>query len=678
MNKTPESSYILFKAGETDKNGELLASPQSGRWQQKSFVIKNYGKQPLASGDIFLGKFKKTGDECLVKPFTRIGNADQIESSRLFGIVERQNHICIVNPVEKSGRPQILTNEKKLKTGDFVEIEVRGAGRYKETSLVKNYGPYNLEMINEVLIGQKYKIPRVFSPELLNECKRLPDFENDNRDDCTAIPFVTIDGEDSKDFDDAVYATRTAGGFRLMVAIADVSFYVRPETRLDREAYLRGNSVYLPRTVIPMLPEILSNNLCSLTPKTRRPAIVCTIEIDRNGKMLEWHFARAVIKSIARLTYREVENAINGEFNATTKKFFTTAIQPLYEAYFALEKARQIRGTLELETGETKIKFAKDGQIIGIENISNLTSNKIIEEFMIAANVAAARFLQARKIPALYRIHDKPHEEKIQEIKPLLKCFNLKLPDYPALKPQHFNKILQFCHAQKGCCGMDDLILRLQCQAQYSPDNIGHFGLNLKEYVHFTSPIRRYADLLIHRDIVYACKMAPTPPMPLTAEQLRETGDHLGVTERRAAAAERDITARYLALYMQPMIGSELEVTITGLTNAGIFVRVESICAEGLIPMGTLPKDYYQLLDAGSCLRGCESKIKFHLGDAIHAILTEAVPVTGGLIFHYLPPAQPEKGTRKTSRPKAKKTSRKTASGKSKKAQTPPQKGKKT
>ena len=561
---------------------------------------------------------------------------EQTEQTNIFGMVERHNNNCFIVPIDKGARPFIFPAGRKLKNGDFVELEPVRFGRRQELTLLKNYGPCSLSIINEVLISRKYQIPRHFSAKLMRECKKFADFEQDARANLTDIPFVTIDGDDSKDFDDAVYAQKNESGFLLMVAIADVSFYVRSGSELDREAYLRGNSVYLPQTVIPMLPEVLSNDLCSLNPQVRRPAVVCSMHIDNRGHLLQWNFRRAVIKSAARLTYNEVEKAIHGEFTRNSKKVFTTAIQPLYEAYFALNKAREERGTLELVTSEIKFKFGKKGEIIGVCNNGELTANKIIEEFMIAANVAAARFLREHKTAALYRIHDKPPAEKLADIKPLLHSLHLKLPDASALQARHFNRILQLCPER----GISDLILRLQCQARYSPDNIGHFGLALPEYVHFTSPIRRYADLTIHRAIVAACKMETDLPHPLSLEQLRETGDHLGVTERRAAAIERDITARYLACYMQPMQGAEFEVSISGVGNAGVFVRIENLGAEGLIPMRCLPADYYELCDAGTKLRGQKYKLSFSLGHTLTARLSEVTPLTGGLIFHYLSGAE--------------------------------------
>ncbi len=663
-NDKADERYVPFKITAVDKDGELLAAALDGKYKNRNFPLKSSRRLPApAVGDEFLGKLQKTAEGFCVKAVSRLAGERTETGENLFGTIERQNHVCLVTPVERGAKPIVLGENKTLKNGDFVEIAVSGSGAARQVSVVKNLGPFSMEKLNEVLIAQKYKLPQAFERDVTDECRKFPDFAASERVNLCELPFVTIDGDDSKDFDDAVYACRTDDGFGLIVAIADVSFYVRPGSALDREACRRGNSVYLPQTVIPMLPEILSNDLCSLNPGVKRPAIACFMQIDRAGNLLDWEFRRVVIKSAARLTYKETEAAIRGEFNGRTKKLFKTAIAPLYEAYQALALARKRRGALELETTEVKIRLDKNGNVAAVEKRESLVSHKIIEEFMIAANVAAARRLQLSKQPVMYRVHDRPSEEKLKEIKPLLDSLKLKLPDCQALKPEHFNRLIELCRQKDRGAGIDDLVLRLQCQAQYSPQNIGHFGLGLKEYVHFTSPIRRYADLLIHRALVNACAFSPEEEEMPSQRAFAETADHLCTAERAAAAAERDLTARYLSLYLKPLTGTEFEVKISGLTNAGIFVRIESLGAEGLIPMRSLPKDYYTLLDAGSCLKGTENKLKFRLGQKLAVVLCEASPESGGLIFRYAgeDPVREEKPARpsKAKKKKATKTKNK-------------------
>lgn len=659
-NDKADERYVPFKITAVDKDGEPLAAALDGKYKNRNFPLKSSRRLPApAVGDEFLGKLQKTAEGFCVKAVSRLAGERTETGENLFGTIERQNHVCLVTPVERGAKPIVLGENKTLKNGDFVEIAVSGSGAARQVSVVKNLGPFSMEKLNEVLIAQKYKLPQAFERDVTDECRKFPDFAASERVNLCELPFVTIDGDDSKDFDDAVYACRTDDGFGLIVAIADVSFYVRPGQRTrprslpPRQFCLSAADGNPDAAGNPKQRPLLAQ------PRRQAPAIACFMQIDRAGNLLDWEFRRVVIKSAARLTYKETEAAIRGEFNGRTKKLFKTAITPLYEAYQALALARKRRGALELETTEVKIRLDKNGNVAAVEKRESLVSHKIIEEFMIAANVAAARRLQLSKQPVMYRVHDRPSEEKLKEIKPLLDSLKLKLPDCQALKPEHFNRLIELCRQKDRGAGIDDLVLRLQCQAQYSPQNIGHFGLGLKEYVHFTSPIRRYADLLIHRALVNACSFSPAEEEIPSQRAFAETADHLCTAERAAAAAERDLTARYLSLYLKPLTGTEFEVKISGLTNAGIFVRIESLGAEGLIPMRSLPKDYYTLLDAGSCLKGTENKLKFRLGQKLAVVLCEASPESGGLIFRYAgeDPVREEKPAR-PSKAKKKKTTK--------------------
>ena len=340
------------------------------------------------------------------------------------------------------------------------------------------------------------------------------------------------------------------------------------------------------------------------------------MKIDRSGNLKSYEFKRAVIKSAARLTYREVQDAFDGRFNAQTSGLFTTVIQPLYEAYFALDKARKKRGALELDVPEVKIKVGKDGLIQSVSKAEHYASHSLVEEFMINANVAAARVLAAQNLPVMYRVHEKPLKEKLDEIEPLLRSLRLKLPEQPALKPAHFNRLLEACAGKGWSAGIGNLILR----------------------PHFTSPIRRYADLLIHRALIKAYNMPDGGGLEDNADRglFKQIGEHISATERQAVCAERETVARFLSAYMQPALGSDFDVKISGLTSAGIFAAVESLGAEGLIPIRTLPDDDYQLRNCGFELFGTRSGRTFMFGDVIRARLTEASPVTGGLIFKYV------------------------------------------
>lgn len=619
--------------------GDLMAqtiNPQDNPKNYKIYVLDNKKiKPPLAQGDCFIGKLSSQKNTWWAKPIARTSLAED-KSEILHGVIEEKDKRFYLKSAEKNSRKEYLLERfQGAKVGDFVKAELFGEERFKQVKIIKNYGKFNVAKGTDLIVLEKYNIETEFPHEVLKEAKHLKPYSKAKREDLTAIPLVTIDGDDSKDFDDAVWAQKIDNGFDIIVAIADVAYYVRPNSELDREAYKRGNSVYLPNMVVPMLPEVLSNDLCSLRPKEERPCIACRMRIDMNGNIKSYSFHRAIMKSCARLTYREVQLAFDGEFNPQTSALFKPVIQPLYEAYYALQKATKKRGALELEPTEIKVKVGAQGQILSIAKAEHFTSHEIIEEFMIAANVSAALALQKSKLPIMYRIHDKPSKEKLQDLEPLLHNLHLKLPDYAALKPEHFNTLLELCRKQHFSSGINDLILRTQSQAQYSPENIGHFGLALKNYAHFTSPIRRYADLLLHRALIKACNMPDGGELEEDAdiELFKQIGAHISQTERTAAQAERESVARYLSSYLNPSIGLDFEVKITGLTQAGIFVCIESLGAEGLIPMKTLPMDNYVLDSSQTELVGKYSKRTFVFGDKVMARLTEASPLTGGLAF---------------------------------------------
>lgn len=619
--------------------GDLMAAtvnPADNPREYKIYVLENKKIKPaLAEGDRFIAKLSRKNDTWWARPVARTMTAAMMPE-QIYGVVIEKNGLFYLRSAEKNFRMDYLLDKpENSRIGDFVKAVLSGEKRFKRVKIVKNYGRFDIADSTEQLILEKYKINDVFPNAVIKEASRCPQYHLQGREDLTTLPLVTIDGDDSKDFDDAVYAEKTPCGFRLIVAIADVACYVRPGSELDREAYRRGNSVYLPGMVIPMLPEALSNDLCSLRPGEKRPCLACLMDIDNDGNICCFDFKRAVIKSAARLTYREVQNAFEGKPSLRIQGLFKTVIQPLYEAYFALGKARKKRGTLELEPTEISVKLDGDGHILSLEPAEHFTSHEIIEEFMIAANVSAAKRLEQTGLPIMFRIHDKPQEEKLKDIEPLLHGLHLKLPDYPALRPEHFNRILEECRRHNLGKGINNLVLRLQCQAKYSPENIGHFGLALSDYVHFTSPIRRYADLLIHRALIKGCGMPDGGELENGADVplFKEIGEHLCCTERTAVQAERDTLSRYLAAYLEPSIGAKFETKITGLTSAGIFVAIDNLGAEGLIPMRTLPSDKYQFLSGGNEMVGVRTGRRFMTGEQLTACLTEASPVNGTLTF---------------------------------------------
>ncbi len=627
---------LVFEVYETTPGGELLARAKGSK--EPVLVLENRRiKPPLGEGDEFVGKVSNYGSLWWVKPTARTKTV-LTENEKIYGIIEKRDGEIYLKSSEKNVHMDYLLEKSgKVQDGDFVSVELSGERKFKRARIIKNFGRFDLNKATASLVLEKYDIPYTFDDKVEKELAALPRMKFGSRLDLTAVEMVTIDGDDSKDFDDAVWAEKSPLGFNLIVAIADVSFYVRPGTALDKEARRRGNSVYLPNMVIPMLPEKLSNNLCSLMPGKPRAAIACLMSIDNDGRLMSFEFKRAVIKSAARLTYREVQQAIDGEKNP----FMARVIPPLYQAYLALAKARKRRGALELETTEIKISVDKNGQVKSIAPAENLLSNQLIEEFMIAANNAAALVLEKSKQPIMFRVHDRPPEEKLADMEGLLESLDLKLPDRPALKPEHFNKLMQKCRRGGEQQGIGELVLRMQAQAQYSPQNIGHFGLGLKDYVHFTSPIRRYADLLIHRALVRVLQMPEGGGLEDgAAAEFEEIAKHLCETERKAVNAERDLTARFVSAYLQPAIGQAFEVTVSGMSSAGLFVRIGTLGAEGLIPLSSLPDDDYVLEAGNTKLWGRLTGREFGFGDVMKAKLLEASPINGGLIFKYIDPEE--------------------------------------
>ncbi len=639
---------LVFEVCDISADGDLSAKAVDTEiWvsKKKFLVLENKKIKPvLTKGDQFIGKVLKRRGEWATKPVARTALAGG-ETEKIYGILEKRGQQFYLKASEKNARMSYVVDRVQgAGEGDFVSALLAGDGKFKQVHIVKNFGKYDLNKATSALILEKYDLPHEFNSRVAKELEACQECEGKGRVDLTKVPLVTIDGEDSKDFDDAVWAERSDRGFNLMVAIADVSYYVKPGSEIDREAYKRGNSVYLPNMVIPMLPEKLCNDLCSLNPKQKRASIVCLMEIDRNGKLLSYEFQRALIRSAARLTYREVQEALDGKKSANIAPVFKQVVEPVFEAFQALEKNRKKRGALELITDEVKIKIGKGGLVQSVSKEELFTSNKIVEEFMITANVAAALALKKSRLPIMYRVHDRPQPEKLTAIEPLLKTLHMKLPEQPALKPSHLNRLIEKCSDSCYAKGISDMVLRLQSQAQYSPENIGHFGLGLKDYVHFTSPIRRYADLLIHRALVRAFEMPDGGGLEenATVSLFEEIGRHLCETERKAVSAERDLTARFLSAYLQPCVGEIFDLKVTGISTAGVFAQIENMGAEGLIPLTSMPADYYEIPDGNLEIIGINRGLRLRMGEMFKGRLAEASPITGGLIFKFIDPEEGE------------------------------------
>lgn len=472
---------------------------------------------------------------------------------------------------------------------------------------------------------RNHELPYIWPEDVLLEASRYaPEVTEDSiagREDLRHLPFVTIDGDDAKDFDDAVYCVpRDKGGWMLYVAIADVSHYVRPQMALDKEAYKRGNSVYFPGRVIPMLPETLSNNLCSLMPNVDRLAMVCEMTIHPTGRIMKYRFCEAVFKSHARLTYNQVHDMMEKKDRRMRERFadHVEHLQHLYTLFNTLHKARKARGAIDFDLPETKIVFGKDRKIEKIVPYERFDSHRVIEECMLCANICAARFLEKHKQPGLYRVHQGPTEEKLENLKRFLFEIGLSMPGHREPVPGDYAHILRVVQDRPDAHMIQTILLRSMSQAVYSPDNRGHFGLAYEAYAHFTSPIRRYPDLLVHR----AIKHILTHKKPSTNEsELIRAGEHCSMTERRADDATSEVSDWLKCEFMMDKVGKEFKGTISGAMSFGLFVELSEIYVEGLVHISALPDDYYQFDPIKHALNGERSGTRYRLGDPITVLV---------------------------------------------------------
>ncbi|HEU4812951.1 MAG TPA: ribonuclease R [Xanthomonadaceae bacterium] len=480
-----------------------------------------------------------------------------------------------------------------------------------------------------------HELPHEFPEAVLAQAAAVP-LDVDaataaKRRDIRNLPLVTIDGEDAKDFDDAVYCEPNRGGFRLLVAIADVSHYVRPGTPLDDEAQKRATSVYFPGFVVPMLPETLSNGICSLKPKVDRLCFVCDMQVGRDGLVESSEFYEAVMHSHARLTYTQVWNAVGegipeDDHDAALAKIggLLPQIERLHQLYRILDKARQKRGAIEFETSEVRFVLGAQGEVTQAGMIQRNDAHKLIEECMIAANVEAAKFLLASHVPAPYRDHDKPPEAKYADLEEFLKEFKLRLPPHGRVHPRDFRALLEKIRDRPDSALLESVILRSQSLAVYSPENIGHFGLALVAYAHFTSPIRRYPDLLVHRAIKHALAGRKPDQFEYSPSGMAALSLQCSERSRRADEAQREVDERYRAAWMEQHVGGEFDGTISGVTSFGLFIELDDSKVNGLVHVTQLPSDYYHFDPVRKTLTGERRGKEYRLGDRVRIVVLKA------------------------------------------------------
>ncbi|ETR75456.1 ribonuclease R [Afipia sp. P52-10] len=642
---------------ERDEDGELIAIP--AEWDEERGtppkILVHISRRAHAGvtggvGDRVLLRIEHAHDQDEVThPSGRIIKLLDAAKHRVLGIFRAlPDGSGRMVPIDKKnvGRELVIAARDSMdaRDGDLISVEVqRGRGFGLPSGRVKErLGSLKTERAVSLIAIHAHDIPHVFPPAVLQEAEAAMPATVEGLEDWRDLPLVTIDPPDAKDHDDAVHAVAdhdpdNRGGFIVTVAIADVSFYVRPGSALDREAVKRGNSVYFPDRVVPMLPERISNDLCSLKPGEPRGALAVRMVIAKDGRKRSHSFHRVLMRSAAKLHYAQAQAAIDGHPDDTTGPLLKPILEPLYAAYAAVKKARDDREPLDLDLPERKIMLKPDGTVDRVTVPERLDAHKLIEEFMILANVAAAETLEKRGTPLIYRVHDEPGREKVVALREFLQTLDINFPKTGALRPENFNRTLREVKGHDSEPLVNEIVLRSQAQAEYAAENYGHFGLNLRRYAHFTSPIRRYADLIVHRALVRALKLGSGGlPETETVETLAEISANISATERRAMKAERETTDRLIAHFLSDRVGAHFHGRISGVTRAGLFVKLDDTGADGLIPVRSLGGEYYQYDEARHALIGTRSGAMHRLGDTVEVRLVEAAPVAGALRFELL------------------------------------------
>ncbi len=639
---------VLIVTG-ADKDGYLFAKPME--WMGNGveptvLVIPRAADPALGEGDRILARLTLVKDEGHVyeaRLIRRIGS----NPKRVMGIFRKSAEGGRIHPIDKGAdREWIVAQDatKGAKDGELVEAEQAGPkGRMglPRARIVERLGDPSAPKAVSLIAIHQHGIPDHFPDEVIAQADAAKPMGLKGREDLRDLPLITIDPSDARDHDDACYAKaddnpKNPGGHIVWVAIADVAAYVTPGSALDIEARKRGNSTYFPDRVVPMLPDRLSGDLCSLHEGVPRACIAVRMVLDARGQKQTHSFHRALMKSPASLHYEEVQDAIDGRPNDRTKPLLEPVLRPLYAAYAALKEARDLRQPLDLDLPERRIELGEDGKVSSVKFKDRLDAHRLIEELMVLANVAAAETLLAKKTPLLFRVHEEPSPEKLESLRETAQAAGLTLAKGQVLQTAHLNRLLN------DAAGTDDAelinisTLRAMTQAYYAPAHIGHFGLALRSYAHFTSPIRRYADLIVHRALVTAHGWGNDGLQPEEIEMLDQTGAHISDTERRSMVAERDTTDRYLAAYLSERVGNEFTGRISGIARFGAFVKLDGTGADGLLPMRALGREYFHHDRDAQTLMGSDTGMIISVGQRVTVRLAEAVPVTGGIALDLL------------------------------------------
>jgi ribonuclease R len=646
-------SVTVLEIVERDSYGDFVARPAN--WSEEHgvpprilMVESKQDKAPASGvGDRVLARITPLGPDAdysyQARPIKRLPR-DTRSQLGIFRALPGGHGV--IDPVDRKQLKEWrvargATNDAE--SGELVRFEL-GGGRFGAANarVTVRLGNTQDQRATSLIAIHAHGIPDTFPEAVLREADIAREPELKRREDLRHLPFVTIDPVDARDRDDAVWAEadpdpKNKGGWVVMVAIADVASYVRPGSALDKQARARGNSVYFPDRVVPMLPERISNYLCSLQAHEPRLCLAVRMVFDKDGRKRSHRFLRGLMRSAAALAYEQAQRAIDGHTDDVTGPLLEPVLRPLWSAYGSLARARADRAPLDLDLPERKIQLDDEGRVRGIITPPRLDAHRLIEEFMIAANVAAAEELEAKRTPLIYRVHDQPSKDKLAALSEFLGTLGLKLPKTGQLKPANFNRILaEASRSSRAVELVGEMVLRSQAQAEYGASNFGHFGLNLRRYAHFTSPIRRYADLVVHRALIRALGLGNDGLTDAEMLLLEKIAEAVSNTERRAMAAERETADRLIAAYLADRIGARFAARVSGLTRTGLFVRLTDTGADGFVPASSIGHEYFYHDEKRQALIGQETGAAFQLGDPVEVRLVEAVPSAGALRFELL------------------------------------------
>jgi ribonuclease R len=641
----------VLRVAAVDDGGNVWGVPE--QWHAETppprvRLIERGKRSALGIGERVLARTEQKGDGFIAHPMKKLARAAELT----LGVVKQEGERFWLSPVDKRERRELFISElKDAEPGDLVLCEVTGrpprVNARVDAVLGDPFAPRSFSLI----AIHKHGLRAEFAQEAIDEAHRVSKQPLGEREDLTHLPIVAIDPEDARDHDDAIWAEPDGeGGWNAIVAIADVSFYVRPGSALDKEARARGNSVYFPDRVVPMLPEELSADICSLKAGEDRAAMACHLKIDREGNLKSWRFTRAKVRIAANIAYEDAQAAMDAaneekiEVSAPTcamppvegrvpRELVDKALKPLWACWRALFAARQKRDPLELDLPERRVMLDEKGRIMSIAPRDRLDAHRLVEDYMIAANVAAARALEAKKAPVMYRVHEPPSREKLVALKDYLKTFGIEFALGQVIKPGTFNRIIERLGNGDGREEIMEQLLRTQMQARYGPERLGHFGLALPTYAHFTSPIRRYADLLVHRGLVKAYRLGDGGLPPGDEEKFEQIGEQISMLERRAMEAERETIDRYVAAYLADQVGQLVECRITGVQPFGFFAAVEDLGGDGLVLARDLGTEYFRYDEGARALVGDETGETYRVGQRLTLRLAEANPVSGSLRY---------------------------------------------